>query len=109
MKAFARNLKISPRKVRLVADSIRGMDVEKALMQLYLTEKHASGPLVKLIKSAIANGVSKGMASSNLKIDRLIVNEGVTIKRIRPGSRGHRSARSLRSTHVSIFLKGREN
>ncbi len=102
MKAIVRNLQVSPRKVRLVADSIRGMNAEKALRQLTLIEKHASEPLTKVIKSAVANS---GKDARSLMIETLVVNEGISLKRFHQATRGRIEPFQKRRSHVSVILK----
>lgn len=105
MKAKALNIQVSPRKVRLVADSIRGVSVEKALRQLEMVHKHAAGPLTKLIKSALANAVNSGKSAENLHIESLVVNEGITLKRYHEATHGRISPYAKRRSHILVTLK----
>ena len=101
--AFAKlnNCPTSPRKMRLVADIIRGEDVEKALNILKFNAKEASGRLEKLLLSAIANWESKNegsnIESSNLYVKEITVDSGRMLKRIQPAPQGraHRIRKDL--------------
>ena len=98
----------SPRKMRLVADQIRGVGVEKALNILKFSSKHASQYLEKLLLSAIANWQSKNkeedLQKSNLYVREIRVDSGSVLKRLRPApqGRGHRIRK--RSNHVTLIL-----
>lgn len=98
-------LRIAPRKVRLVADSIRGLDVEIAQAQLANLNKVAARPLLKLLDSAIANATNNfKLAKSNLYISELRVDEGPTMKRYTPRAMGAASAINKRTSHINIVL-----
>jgi large subunit ribosomal protein L22 len=111
--AFAKlnNCPTSPRKMRLVADIIRGEDVEKALNILKFNAKEASGRLEKLLLSAIANWESKNegsnIESSNLYIKEITVDSGRMLKRIQPAPQGRAHRIRKRSNHVTIVLGSR--
>ncbi len=108
-KAKLRHLRISPRKVRLVADLIRGKDVEDALNILQFTQKGCSVPLAKLLKSAIANADQKdGVNIDRLFIDTLLVDGGPTIKRFRPRAMGRATPILKRTSHVTLTLTQRD-
>tara|TARA_B100000886_G_scaffold300911_2_gene230173 strand:+ start:2586 stop:2999 length:414 start_codon:yes stop_codon:yes gene_type:complete len=108
--AFAKlnNCPTSPRKMRLVADIIRGEDVEKALNILKFNAKEASGRLEKLLLSAIANWESKNEGSnienSNLYVKEITVDSGRMLKRIQPAPQGRAHRIRKRSNHVTIVL-----
>ena len=108
--AFAKlnNCPTSPRKMRLVADIIRGEDVEKALNILKFNAKEASGRLEKLLLSAIANWESKNegsnIESSNLYVKEITVDSGRMLKRIQPAPQGRAHRIRKRSNHVIIVL-----
>lgn len=105
--AITRGAKITPRKVRLVADVIRNMDVKSALEKLKFVEKHAAGILIKTIKSAIANAVNtKKISEDSLKIKNLNITEGQFLKRFRAGSRGRTSPFKKRTSHITVLLEG---
>ncbi|MFL2570025.1 MAG: 50S ribosomal protein L22 [Flavobacteriales bacterium] len=111
--AFAKlnNCPTSPRKMRLVADIIRGEDVEKALNILKFNAKEASGRLEKLLLSAIANWESKNegsnIESSNLYVKEITVDSGRMLKRIQPAPQGRAHRIRKRSNHVTIVLGSR--
>ena len=104
MKAYLKNYRQSPRKVRLLADLIRGKKVDKALETLSFVNKRASGPFIKLLSSAVANAKSQGIDTKNLKVKKVEVNKGVTLKRFTPRARGSASSINKRSSHVSVEL-----
>jgi len=112
--AFAKlnNCPTSPRKMRLVADIIRGEDVEKALNILKFNAKEASGRLEKLLLSAIANWESKNEGSnienSNLYVKEITVDSGRMLKRIQPAPQGRAHRIRKRSNHVTIVLGSRK-
>ena len=102
------NCPTSPRKMRLVADMIRGEEVTKALFMLQHSPKEASGRLEKLLKSAIANWEAKNEGDkpedSNLYVSSIMVDSGRVLKRLRPApqGRGHRIRK--RSNHVTLVV-----
>jgi len=98
-------LRIAPRKVRLVADLIRRKSVEEAQTILTFTVKRAAPPLLKLLKSAIANAKENfRLEEKNLYISKIIVNEGQKLKRWRPASRGSAHSIMKRVSNVVIVL-----
>ncbi len=109
--AALNNNPTSPRKMRLVADMIRGMEVNRALDVLRYSPKEASRKLEKLLLSAIANWQSKNegarIEDSNLFVKSVFVDSGRVLKRLRPApqGRGHRIRK--RSNHVTIYLDSR--
>lgn len=113
-QSFARlnDCPTSPRKMRLVADMIRGQEVTKALFMLQHSSKEASGRLEKLLKSAIANWEAKNEGKkpeeSNLIVSSVQVDGGRQLKRLRtaPQGRGHRIRK--RSNHVTLFVDSLE-
>lgn len=100
----------SPRKMRLVADLVRGMEVNHALDILKFSKKEASNRLAKLIRSAIANWEAKNpgqggeLDKGNVYIKTLTVNEGRMLKRIRPMPQGRAGRIRKRSNHITIIL-----
>ncbi len=105
IKANSNYLRVAPRKVRLVADLVRGMDVKEAETQLGFTPKRASASLLKLLKSAIANAKNNfHIEKDGLYIKKLSVNEGPPFKRWRPVSRGRAVPIMRRSSHVNLVL-----
>ena len=98
----------SPRKMRLVADLIRGKDVQSALYILKLTNKAAAEPLKKLLLSALANW-EKHFANGRtdygqLIVSRIFVDQGKTLKRLRPAPQGRAYRVRKRSNHVTLFI-----
>ena len=100
----------SPRKMRLVADTVRGVEVNRALDLLKFSKKAPSIPLEKLLRSAIANWEaknpeqSKELDNGNVYIKTIMVGEGRTLKRIRPCPQGRAGRIRKRSNHVTIVL-----
>lgn len=105
MQSTAKGVKVTTRKVRLVADAIRNQSVQDALRMLSLTPKHGAYVLTKAIKSAAAN--SK-VAEDQLQIAQLIVNEGQFLKRFRASTRGRIHGYKKRTTHITVVLKEKE-
>ena len=104
-KARLRYLRIAPRKVRLVADLIRGKNVEDALSILQFTTKKSSVPLAKLLQSAVANADQKGGVDvDSLFVKTITVDGGPTIKRFRPRAMGRATPILKRTSHVLIEL-----
>jgi len=108
MEAVARlrNEPTSPRKMRLLADLIRGMDVERALSTLKFSTKHPSVPLEKLLLSAIANWRVKneGEDVTGLYVKTIFVDGGRTLKRMNPAPQGRAYRLRKRSNHVTIIV-----
>ena len=100
----------SPRKMRLVADTVRGVEVNRALDLLHFSKKQPSIRLEKLLRSAIANwedknpDQSKELDNGNVYVKTIMVNEGRTIKRIRPCPQGRAGRIRKRSNHVTVIL-----
>ncbi|WP_449538482.1 50S ribosomal protein L22 [Ferdinandcohnia sp. Marseille-Q9671] len=104
-KAVARTVRIAPRKVRLVADLIRGKQVGEAIAILRLTPKAASPVVEKVLNSAIANAEHNyEMDANNLVITEAYVNEGPTLKRFRPRAMGRASQINKRTSHITIVV-----
>ncbi len=104
MKAVLKNYRQSPRKVRLLADLVRGKQVDAALAQLKFIDKRAAGPFAKVIVSAKANALQTGVAAEALVIKKVTVDKGVTLKRFMPRARGSASPINRRSSHVTVEL-----
>ena len=100
----------SPQKMRLVADTVRGVEVNHALDLLHYSKKEASVRLEKLLRSAIANWEAKNTEQSreleagNVYVKTIMVDEGRTLKRIRPCPQGRAGRIRKRSNHVTIIL-----
>ena len=108
--AKANDVPTSPRKMRLVADIVRGVEVNRALDILKFSKKHASKTLETLVRSAVANWEAKNPENSkeldngNVYIKTLMVDEGRTLKRIRPCPQGRAGRIRKRSNHVTVIL-----
>jgi len=105
-RATLKFARISARKVKIVADLIRGKDVDEALAIMKFTPKASSEVLEKLLKSAIANAENNHeMKHENLYVAEIFANQGPTLKRIRPAAKG--SAVRIRkiTSHITIVLK----
>ena len=110
MKASATHIRISPRKVRTVVDTVRGKSVSQALSILAFTRKKAALPVQKLLKSALANAAENDGISDvdTLVIDRIMVDEGPTLKRYMPRARGRATPIRKRTSHIRIVLRERD-
>ena len=110
MEAVAklRDYPTSPRKMRLLADEIRGMQVEKALAMLEHHPQHSATPLFKLLKSAISNWQNKNegnsAADANLVVKTIFVDGGRVLKRMRPAPQGRGYRVRKRSNHVTLIV-----
>ena len=105
--ATLRDIPSSPRKMRYVVDLVRGMEVNKALATLKFVTKHASRDVEKVLKSAIANWEQKNNKKADddeLYISRIFVDEGQTLKRMRPAPQGRGYRIRKRSNHVTVFV-----
>jgi large subunit ribosomal protein L22 len=110
MKASATHIRISPRKVRMVVDTVRGKSVSQALSILGFTRKKAALPVQKLLRSAVANAVENGGINDveTLVVDRIMVDEGPTLKRYMPRARGRATPIRKRTSHIKVILRERE-
>lgn len=112
--AFAKlnNCPTSPRKMRLVADLIRGLDADKALAELKLNPKEASGRLEKLLLSALANWEAKNegrrMDEANLYVSEITVDGGRMLKRVQPAPQGRAHRIRKRSNHVTLVVDSKQ-
>lgn len=103
--ATLKNLRISPRKTRLVVDAIRGKSVREAILILDTVYKKSSLPVKKLIQSAVANAKKQdSVLESQLKIEKIYVDAGMTLKRFRPRAFGRAYTIRKRSSHISLTL-----
>jgi large subunit ribosomal protein L22 len=104
-KAVAKQVRIAPRKVRLVVDLIRGKNVGEAISILRHTPKEASPVVEKLLNSAIANAEHNyEMEPDSLVVDKIFVDEGITLKRFRPRAMGRASRINKRTSHITVVL-----
>ena len=104
-KATLKYARISARKVKIVADLIRGKNVDEALAIVKFTPKASSEVIEKLLKSAIANAEHNyDLESANLYVSEAYVNEGATLKRFRPRAKGMASPINKRTSHVVVVV-----
>ena len=113
-QSFAKlqNVPSSPRKMRYVVDLVRGMEVNRALGTLKFCAKAASADVEKLLRSAIANWEQKNdrkAEDGELYISKIFVNEGATLKRMRPAPQGRGYRIRKRSNHVTLFVDAKTN
>ena len=112
--AFAKlnNCPTSPRKMRLVADLIRGLDADKALAELKLNPKEASARMEKLLLSALANWETKNegkrMDEANLYVSEITVDGGRMLKRVQPAPQGRAHRIRKRSNHVTLVVDSKQ-
>ncbi len=105
VRASARYVRIAPRKVRVVADQIRGRDVEDALALLRFSPRGASVTVMKLIESAAANAENNhDLDPEEMRISEISVNEGPTMRRYRARARGRATRIDKRSCHINVAL-----
>ena len=105
-KATLKFSRISSRKVKIVADLIRGKNVDEALAIIKFTPKASSEILEKLLKSAIANAENNhNMKHENLYVAEIYANQGPTLKRIRPAAKGSAVRIRKRTSHITIVVK----
>ncbi|MEM0911094.1 MAG: 50S ribosomal protein L22 [Pseudomonadota bacterium] len=107
MEAFAkqRYARTSAQKARLVADQIRGMHVEKALELLTYSPKKSAGLIKKVLESAIANAENNdGADIDELTVSKIFVDEGPTMKRIKPRAKGRADRIFKRSSHITVVV-----
>ena len=105
--AKLQNVPSSPRKMRYVVDMVRGMEVNRALGTLRFSKKAASADVEKVLRSAIANWEQKNdrrAEDGELFITKIFVDEGVTLKRMRPAPQGRVYRIRKRSNHVTVFV-----
>lgn len=103
--AISKNIRISPRKVRLIVDQIRGKKVSEAGQILRLTSVGSSPAVYKTVKSAAANAVNnKSLSLEKLYIKKILVNEGKTLKRYQPRAKGSAGSILKRSCHITVVV-----
>ena len=108
-RATLKYARISSRKVKIVADLIRGKDVDEALAIVKFTPKASSEIIEKLLKSAIANAENNHeMKHEKLYVAEIYANQGPTLKRIRPAAKGSAVRIRKRTSHITIVLKERD-
>ncbi|MEK7588732.1 MAG: 50S ribosomal protein L22 [Patescibacteria group bacterium] len=104
MKAFLKNYRQSPRKVRLVADLIKGKSVDQAVVSLDFLAKRAGLPIKKLLLSAVANAKNMGKEQADLFVKELTVDKGIVMKRMMPRAMGRGYRINKRTSHLNILL-----
>lgn len=108
--AKAKRLKLSPQKARLVADQIRGKRVDDAINLLSFAPQKAAGLVRKVLESAIANAENnEGADVDELKVSSVLVDAGVTMKRIRPRAKGRADRILKRTCHITVSVGDDEN
>lgn len=104
-KAVAKFLRISPRKVRIVAENIKGAPVEKAVNELTFAPQKAGRVLLKVVKSAVANAEQNpNVDVDTLVVKRVFVDEGPTMKRWRARAQGRAYRINKRTSHITVVL-----
>ena len=105
VRAIARQVRMSPRKARLVADLIRGKRVEEALLMLRFTPKKAASILAKTLRSAIANATdTQNVDPDDLYVKRVHIDGGATLKRFRPRAHGRATPIRKRTSHFTVVV-----
>ncbi len=105
VRASARYVRIAPRKARLVADQVRGLQIEKARALLQFSPRHAARDIRKLIDSAAANAENNfELVSDEMRIVEITVDEGPTLRRYRPRALGRATTINKRTSHISVAL-----
>jgi large subunit ribosomal protein L22 len=108
VRAKLRYLRVAPRKVRLVADQVRGMPVQQALDLLTFARKSAAIDISKLIRSAVANADQKGgIDVDNLVVKTVLVDQGPIIRRFLARARGSASRINKKTSHITVVLEER--
>ena len=103
VKATAKYIHMSPRKVRLVVDLVRGLGIEEARRQLMFSPKAAAKPVLKVLNSAVANAENNfSMDTTNFVVSEAFVNEGPTFHRFRPRAHGRAAAIRKRMSHITV-------
>lgn len=103
-KALLKNYRQSPRKVRLVADVVRGKKVSDAITILNFMPKRAADPIKKVVESALANSKNVSSSIENLVVKDITVDDGPTLKRWRPRARGAANPIRKRTSHIRVVL-----
>lgn len=104
--AIARHVRMSPQKVRRVVDLVRGMPVNDALNTLRFAPQAASEPVYKAVASAVANAEStESLRADDLFVSQVFVDEGVTLRRIRPRAKGSAARILKRASHITVVVE----
>lgn len=106
VKAEQKFIRISARKLKLIAQAIKGLSPQKALLELQFIRKSGAREIYKLIKQAISNAVNvKKLEEKNLKFKSILIGEGPTLKRWRPKAKGRMSSINKRTCHIKVILE----
>lgn len=97
-------LRIAPRKVRLVADTVRGLSAQEAEAQLLVMRQRSAPALLKLLRSAIANAKNKNLKINTLVVKAMSVDQGPILKRIMPRAQGRATPIHKKTSHITIVL-----
>ncbi len=107
VKAEQKFIRISARKIRLIAQAIKNLLPQEALLKLSFTNKNGAKELAKVIKEAISNAVNvKKLTEKNLRFKEIIIGEGPSLKRWRAKARGRISPIKKRTCHIKVILEG---
>lgn len=108
--ARSKSVRVSPRKVRLIADAVRKMSVEDAIKSLEVIKKRGAYPLLKSLKSAVANAINNAkLSEEKLFIKAIDVVEGPSFKRFHASTRGRAHPYKKRSSHIRVVLGVKED
>jgi len=110
IKATQKNTRQTPRKVRLVANTVKNLELTEAIKQLSVIERRATLVILKTLRQAIANAMNNhGFAYEDLKLENILVTEGPRYKRFQAVSRGRAHSILKRTSHVTVILRAGEN
>jgi large subunit ribosomal protein L22 len=107
-KAIYKYARVTPRKARRVVDLLRGKKAGEAMVSLRFMPYRAARLVEKLLKSAMANAEQKSADSEGMKISRIVVDEGPTMKRLRPRAMGRANIIKKRTSHITVHLSDEE-
>jgi large subunit ribosomal protein L22 len=109
VRAIARHIRMSSRKVRLVGNAIKGKSVREAMAVLQLVPNKAGDPIFKAVKSAAANAENNyNLSTDDLFVAQVVADEGRSLKRFRPRARGRANPIIKRTSHITVVVKERE-
>lgn len=108
-RAIAKHIRISPRKVRIVLDTIRGKNVDEALAILKFTPNRSAAAISKVLKSAVANAENNhNMNRDSLYVSKAVADQGPTLKRLLPRAMGRSNIIKKKTSHITIVVKEKE-
>lgn len=108
IKATQKYVRMSPRKLRVVAEIAKNMDPDEAVLKLPFLKKRAKEPMIKVIKTALANGKVRGFSPDQLEFEEIQIGEGPRLKRGRAVSRGRWHPYQRKMSHIRVVLKTKE-